>query len=56
MPRAQINEFTKEGAFSRDDLVADTRTISLDWARDYFRRFGEDPSMDYLEAVRGEFR
>ncbi len=53
---AATPEFVKSQEFNREELVAESRQIGLEWARELFRRFGWDPSAEILESIRSEYR
>ena len=54
--RATLPKFELKEVFDRQDLVSNTRSLGLQWAKEIFRRFGWDPSDDLLEAIRARFR
>ena len=55
-PRATLPKFELKEVFDRQDLVSNTRSLGLQWAKELFRRFSWDPSDDLLEAIRVRFR
>jgi len=54
-PRATLPKFEQKKVFDRQDLVSNTRSLGLQWAKELFRRFNWDPSDDLLEAIRARF-
>ncbi|HXC52182.1 MAG TPA: hypothetical protein VN634_14950 [Candidatus Limnocylindrales bacterium] len=54
--RTDLRQYVKESSFDRSYLVAESRQIGLKWARELFRRFDWDPSLDLLEGVIPEIR
>lgn len=53
---ATIPEFMLKAEFDREQLVAESKKIALEWARELFRRFDWDPSDEILESIREEYR
>lgn len=54
--KASLPEFVQEETFSREALVAETRSIANRWAKELFRRFTWDVSDQIVEGVRANFR
>ena len=54
--KAQIDDFPQQKNIFRDDLVARTRSIGLDWANELLKRFGLNLQIAILEEIRNEFR
>lgn len=52
----RIPEYVQSATFGRQKLIAESESLALQWARELFRRFGWNPSLDILESSRREFR
>lgn len=51
-PLQGLDEFPQSQEFARDQLVVEAKVLALKWAREVFRRFGWDASLDILGEVQ----
>lgn len=52
----KLEDYGQQSRFRRETLVAEAENLALLWARELFRRFGWDPTIDMLESTRRIFR
>lgn len=50
-PQSRIPEYVQERSLSRQELVGETRTLAIGWAKELMRRFNWDPSDATLEGL-----
>lgn len=50
-----ISELAWASDFARAQLLAESKAIALGWAREVFRRFDWDASLDILGEIQGQF-
>jgi hypothetical protein len=54
--RAEIETFVIEDQIPTTQLVAESRSLAADWARELFMRFGWSPPIEMLRGQQEELR
>ncbi len=54
-PLEGLDALPQSGDFAREQLVSESKSLALGWAREVFRRFGWDASLDILAEIQSHF-